>query len=236
MTIPRAEQMALLALGCALLAGAFVVGRGNRAPQPVAVSTPAGVAQIRVHVVGEVTWPGQYLLKPGARVQDAILAAHGPTVIADLNRVNLAAPVRDGDRVVVPRVVQPPYPFALPPQGHQGREHAASGSHVGGSSSLSLDRARRTEPAEGGGTRGSTPSLAVPTQAGDAKPMVNVNTATTADLESLPGIGPVLARRIVEHREAKGLYRRLDDLLQVKGIGPKLLRRLQPWLRLDDGT
>jgi competence protein ComEA len=204
MTIPRAEHMALLALGCALLAGAFVVGRGNRAPQPVAVSTPAGVAQVRVHVVGEVTWPGQYLLKPGARVQDAILAAHGPTVIADLNRVNLAAPVRDGDRVVVPRVVQPPYPFALPPQGHQGR--------------------------------GFTPSPRVPTQAGDAQPMVNVNTATTADLESLPGIGPVLARRIVEHREAKGLYRRLDDLLQVKGIGPKLLRRLQPWLRLDDGT
>jgi len=212
MTIPRAEQMALLALGCALLAGAFVVGRGNRAPQPVVVSTPAVVAQIRVHVVGEVTWPGQYLLKPGARVQDAILAAHGPTVVADLNRVNLAAPVRDGDRVVVPGVVQPPYPFALPAQSHQGREHAASGP------------------------RASTPSPRVPTQAGDAKPMVNVNTATMADLESLPGIGPVLARRIVEHREAKGLYRRLDDLLQVKGIGPKLLRRLQPWLRLDDGT
>ncbi|HET8679494.1 MAG TPA: helix-hairpin-helix domain-containing protein [bacterium] len=41
---------------------------------------------------------------------------------------------------------------------------------------------------------------------------------------------------MVEHREAKGLFRRLDDLLEVKGIGPKLLRRIQPWLRLDDGT
>jgi competence protein ComEA len=62
---------------------------------------------------------------------------------------------------------------------------------------------------------------------------VNVNTATEADLERLPGIGPVLARRIVQHRESRGLFRRLDDLLEVEGIGPKLFRRLQPLLRLD---
>jgi competence protein ComEA len=43
----------------------------------------------------------------------------------------------------------------------------------------------------------------------------------------------VLARRIVEHREAKGLFRQLDDLLQVKGIGPRLLARLKPHLSLD---
>ncbi|OFX33899.1 MAG: hypothetical protein A2Z07_02835 [Armatimonadetes bacterium RBG_16_67_12] len=62
---------------------------------------------------------------------------------------------------------------------------------------------------------------------------MNVNTATAADLERLPGVGPVLARRIVEFREAKGLFRRLEDLQEVQGIGPKLYRRLVPLLRLD---
>ena len=61
----------------------------------------------------------------------------------------------------------------------------------------------------------------------------NVNTAAAADLERLPGVGPVLARRIVEFREAKGLFRRLEDLQEVQGIGPKLYRRLVPLLRLD---
>ncbi len=212
MNSSRSEQVALLGLGCALVVAAFVIARGSRAPEPVVVSTPAGAAvQIRVHVVGEVTWPGQYVLNAGARVQDAILAAHGPTAIADLNRVNLATPVRDGDRVVIPRIVQPPYP--LP----------------GRASDATSDAAR-----DAAGARSPPPPDTAP--GGDATPMVNVNTATAADLERLPGIGPVLARRIVEHREAKGLFRRLDDLLEVKGIGPKMLRRIQPWLRLDDGT
>ncbi len=165
----------------------------------MAVATPAAPARIRVHVVGEVVWPGSYLVQAGARVQEAILAAHGPTPIADLNRVNLAAVLRDGDRVLVPRIVQPPYPFHLAPR-------------------AATLPSPRPSPLQGAGEPTST---------------VNVNTATEADLERLPGIGPVLARRIVQYREAKGLFRRLDDLLEVEGIGPRLFRRLQPLLRLD---
>jgi competence protein ComEA len=56
---------------------------------------------------------------------------------------------------------------------------------------------------------------------------VDLNAATAADLEALPGIGPVLARRIVEHRTQRGPFRRLDDLLQVKGVGPRLLEGLR---------
>ena len=63
------------------------------------------------------------------------------------------------------------------------------------------------------------------TQAG--RPL-SVNTAGEAELESLPGIGPVLARRIVAHRRSHGPFGRLEDLLRVEGIGPKLLERLKP--------
>jgi competence ComEA-like helix-hairpin-helix protein len=55
---------------------------------------------------------------------------------------------------------------------------------------------------------------------------IRVNDASARDLETLPGIGPSLARRIVEERSARGPFRRPDDLLRVKGIGPKTLRRL----------
>jgi len=62
---------------------------------------------------------------------------------------------------------------------------------------------------------------------------VNVNTASAPELESLPGIGPVLARRIADYRRSHGPFRRLEDLLQVQGIGPALLRRLRGVVRFD---
>jgi len=195
--ISRAEQIALAALGAALLVAIFAIVAYQRAPEPVVVATPAAPPTIKVHVVGEVVWPGQYLLRAGAHVQDAILAAHGPTLIADLNRINLAAVLRDGDRVVVPRIVQPPYPFPT----------------------------RRTHP--------PAPESPSKVEGGEHGRTVNVNTATAEDLERLPGIGPVLARRIIAHRDQQGLFRTLDDLIEVQGFGRKLLRRLEPVLRLD---
>jgi competence ComEA-like helix-hairpin-helix protein len=58
---------------------------------------------------------------------------------------------------------------------------------------------------------------------------VNVNTATVAELEALPGIGPVLARRIIEGRP----YRSVEELDRVKGIGPKRLKEIRPLVTVD---
>lgn len=63
--------------------------------------------------------------------------------------------------------------------------------------------------------------------------LVNINTAGPKELELLPGIGPALAARIVEHRTAHGPFRSIDDLDQVKGIGPRTLERLRPLITLE---
>ena len=59
--------------------------------------------------------------------------------------------------------------------------------------------------------------------------VVNVNTATQAELESLPGVGPVIARRIIEGRP----YRSVDELNRVKGIGKKRLEEIRPVVTVD---
>lgn len=63
--------------------------------------------------------------------------------------------------------------------------------------------------------------------------LINVNTAGQGELELLPGIGPALAKRIIEHRTSKGGFRRIDDLDAVKGIGPKILERLRAQVTVE---
>lgn len=60
-----------------------------------------------------------------------------------------------------------------------------------------------------------------------AGPAVNVNTAGTEELASLPGVGPALAKRIVDYRAANGPFNKPEDLLAVKGVGAKLLARIK---------
>jgi competence ComEA-like helix-hairpin-helix protein len=71
-----------------------------------------------------------------------------------------------------------------------------------------------------------------PTRTGTTFPgAVNVNRATATEMQAIPGIGPVLARRIVEYRSRYGAFRTSADLRAVSGIGPVLLERLLPHIR-----
>lgn len=69
-----------------------------------------------------------------------------------------------------------------------------------------------------------------------ATELIDLNAATPVELEALPGIGPAMARRIVEHREKNGPFVKLEDLMQVKGIGEKAFLRLRPLLTIGKGA
>lgn len=183
---PRPAELAGLVV---LLAGAVAATALVVRAQPVVGTAPAVVASpaddgavaLTVHVVGEVLAPGVVGLPAGARVQDAIAAAGGPTVDARLEALNLARPLQDGEQLAVPG----PVPAGDPP---------ATGAD--GSSGV-LDDGR-----------------------------VDLNRASAAELETLPGIGPVLAQRIVSHREDHGPFSAPGDLRAVAGIGERTFQSL----------
>ena len=64
--------------------------------------------------------------------------------------------------------------------------------------------------------------------------VLNINAATQGELRALPEVGPQLARRIVQDRRAKGPFRSLQDLTRVRGIGPKTLEKLRPFITVSD--
>jgi competence protein ComEA len=143
--------------------------------RPVTTSVPV------VHVAGEVQHPGVYRIGGDSRVIQAIRLAGGPTGRANLQGLNLAAPVADGQQILVPARVSA----------------AADGM------------------ASASGTR---------------RGPISLSSATAADLEALDGVGPALAARIVEWRQAHGGFSSVDQVDDVPGIGPARLEALRPHL------
>lgn len=144
---------------------------------------PGSSDKIVVHIAGAVISPGVVTLGANSRVVDAVSAAGGLRPDADPDRVNLAEPLTDGVRIVVPAVGQDSVPEAV----------QLAGPSTGSSPS-----------------KGETATPAGP---------VNLNTATAADLEQLPGVGPATSAAIIAKREKDGPFRTVDSLLDVRGIG-----------------
>lgn len=184
--ISRRQALAIVALAIVALAlgGRFLSARGSthepRAARlrPIASRIPA---RIYVHVAGAVRRPGLYRLAAGTRVNDALAKAGGARPSADLTLVNLAAPLVDGQQVLVPA-------------------RAPAISALADSSSAS-------------GTSTSGP--------------IHLNSATLEQLDTLPGVGPTTAQRIIDYRSEHGPFTSFDELDAVSGIGPARLEELR---------
>ena len=201
---PQLIAYALAALVVVVLGVRFMQGqaRGSAAPAPAAsVAAPGsgsanGTVRLEprtatvalVHVAGAVRSPGVYRLRDGERVQDAVHRAGGPRPGADVNAINLAAKVADGQQVVVPR------------------RGAAGAAPAGGA---------------GAGESGGPPQAPV-----------SLNTATAEQLDTLDGVGPATASKILDYRRQHGGFRSIDDLGEIPGIGPKRLAALRGKVQL----
>ncbi len=87
-------------------------------------------------------------------------------------------------------------------------------------------------PRRGGRAAVAGTATSPATSAGGADAPIDLNTATVEQLDTLDGIGPVIARKIIDHRTQNGPFRSVDELGQVPGIGPKRLAALRARVRV----
>ena len=172
--------------------------------RPPTLSELRNAGKVVCHVTGCVKKPGVYTLQNGQRVVDAIHAAGGPKSDADLQTLNLAARVEDGSRIELPSV-----------QETRQRLAGALLSHVPKGSSTGR---RSTSP---------TGKLVAPGEG-----VVHINSAAAEELQRLPGVGPATAEKIIEYRRTSGGFSRPEQIMDVKGIGPKKYEKMRPFVAL----
>jgi competence protein ComEA len=163
-----------------------------------ATTTSTVASEVVAQAAGGVARPGVYRLPGGARVDDLVAAAGGLAPDADVDRVNLAAAVRDGERIWVPRRGEGDPPVVVAGSGGAGGAGADPGTAAG----------------PGSADGGSAP--------------IDLNRATEAELEDLPGVGPATAAAIVAYRTEHGPFTSVDGLLEVRGIGEAKLEQIRP--------
>ena len=198
---------------CAILAGALMWQLQRPTPPPIVLhalptpaptETPAPTATpgpLVVFVSGGVHSPGMYEVPAGARVGDALARAGGLVADADPALVNQAEPLFDGAQVHVPL-----------PQSPMAEAVSTTGAPSTGLSGQSSAAAAGASPSASSGG------------------LINVNTASLASLETLPGIGPAKAAAIVAERP----FGTVEELERVPGIGPKTLEVIAPLVKVRD--
>ena len=233
------HKIGLFAVGGVLLLAMGSVGKRYLSPAPkltITQSEPATQTQapqqtpeptlVVVHVAGAVKQPGVYELAPGTRVNDAIKKAGGAFSNADLEQLNLAAKVTDGSQLFIPKKEAPPTP-------EPGR---TSTPKPRSRPKIEIDKSYR------GGFAAAEPEYSIrPVTVGPigkAEPknvpgkVVSLNTASQSDLESLPGIGPATAQKIIQYRHDHGGFSSIEELMSVKGIGEKKLAAIRPFVKI----
>jgi competence protein ComEA len=239
--------------GLLLFAFGYIGARHLRTPAPIVFSNAAqkisspdssasqGIVQgvktpsaqdavVVVHVAGAVSHPGVFRLAYGARVVDAVHAAGGPTHSADIDAINLAAKIVDGSQLRIPSKSE----TAPSRQRASVRvEPAADIDKQGGFTPVAIEPSYLAANATVVST--SSDSHPLPASGSRAKKevsAVNVNTGRVEDLQSLPGVGPLTAQKIVDFRKQAGPFKSVDGLLDVPGIGPKKLEKMRPYVKL----
>lgn len=162
--------------------------------------------KIYVYITGEVNNPGIVVLPIGSRIVDAIDCAGGITQKADIMKVNLVYMLQDGMKVNIPSSIElknnPNFEYITMSSGDEKNDSNIKNATTVDKKSESAFKVSN----------------------------VNINTATQTELETLPGIGPSLALKIINYRKENGKFKSIEELKSVNGIGENKYEEIKKYI------
>ena len=170
--------------------------------------------KIYVYITGEVNSPGVVLLNNGSRIVDAIEAAGGVTDKANITKVNLVYILQDGMKINIPNQNDL--------KNNENFEYITMSSGDEKNDANINNSASNTSSEKSSSNKESAFKISV----------VNINTATQTELETLPGIGPSLALKIINYRKENGKFSSIEDIKNVSGIGDAKFENIKNYIRV----
>ena len=164
--------------------------------------------KIMVYITGEVKNPGIYELEENSRIKDVIEKAGGLKETADITDINLATILQDEDKITIPSKEENK-------QEKQNTEKIQSNK-----------QSKTTEKSQ------NTTSISINTTGKNQNTKVNINTATQTELETLPGIGPSTASKIVSYRKENGKFKSIEEIKKVNGIGESKYKKIKELIKV----
>lgn len=173
---------------------------------------------IYIHIMGEVKNPGVVIAKEGDRIKDIIEKAGGTTEKADLKNINLAYKVEDGQKINIPNIDENKSENIL--QEKDDEKNKSTTNNTRNENKKNVNHI----------TKSSGTNIIVDGNNNDAESKsskVNINTATQTELETLNGIGPSTASKIIKYRNEKGKFKKIEDIKNVSGIGEAKFKKIE---------
>lgn len=163
--------------------------------------------KIVIYITGEVKQEGVYELDEDSRISDAIEKAGGTKENADLSQINLAYKIEDGMRIYIPKkgeLVQDKEKIEDKTQEVVTGKSTDITNTTSVNTNLSTNKKSKTDIEK-----------------------INLNKATQTELETLPGIGPSTAEKIIAYRKENGNFKNIEDIMNVNGIGESKYNKIK---------
>ena len=161
--------------------------------------------KIVIHITGAICNEGIYELEENSRIADAVKMAGGLKEDADLKQINLAYVLEDGMKVNIPSSIElknnPNFEYITMSSGDEKNDSNKNATTVDTKSESAFKVSN-----------------------------VNINTATQTELETLPGIGPSTALKIINYRKEKGKFNKIEDIKNVNGIGENKYEEIKKYI------
>lgn len=183
--------------------------------------------KIIVHLSGAVEKEGIIELDENSRIADAIEKAGGIKENACIDEINLAYKLEDGMKIYIPTKEECKKQQEEKKQLIQTETSEISNSNIQESQNKNATTSSGAAANAGKTNSGSTSITGTSSNNTAKQGKVNINTASQTELETLPGIGPSTALKIVNYRKEKGKFKKIEDIKKVSGIGDSKYNKIK---------